>query len=213
VDEAHHMLPFGLDAGAGLNIGDQPPAIFVTVHPDALAASVLRSIGIVLIIGKQSLDLIETLSARLGRSCPQAPERGPEIGEAVYWDLRTDNAPVVITVDKPAHALKRHIRKYAEGTLGEDRSFYFTGPSRTLHLRAQNLLTFLQIGDGVDETTYRFHLANADFSTWLRKSIKDDDLADEVAQIEAQQELTFDEARRLIRTVIERRYTKSADAP
>jgi HAD superfamily hydrolase (TIGR01484 family) len=58
VDEAHHMLPYGRDAGAGLNIGDQPPAIFVTVHPDALATNVLRSIGIVLIIGKKSLDLV-----------------------------------------------------------------------------------------------------------------------------------------------------------
>ncbi len=58
MDEAHHMLPYGRDAGAGLNIGDQPPAIFVTVHPDALATNVLRSIGIVLIIGKKSLDLV-----------------------------------------------------------------------------------------------------------------------------------------------------------
>jgi hypothetical protein len=74
-------------------------------------------------------------------------------------------------------------------------------------------VTFLQIGEGVDEATYRFHLDNADFSTWLRKSIKDEDLADEVAQIEAEHEHPVDEARRLIRAVVERRYTRSVDAP
>ena len=45
VDEAHHMLPYGRDAGAGLNIGDQPPAIFVTVHPDALATTSCAASG------------------------------------------------------------------------------------------------------------------------------------------------------------------------
>ena len=47
----------------------------------------------------------------------------------------------------------RHIRKYAEGALGEDKSFYFRGPANALNLRAQNLTIFMQMADGVDDET------------------------------------------------------------
>ncbi len=212
VDEAHHMLPQGRDAGSSVSLGDQQPTIFVTVHPNALATSVLRSVGVVLIIGKDGLNLIETISERLGRSRPPLPERGPEIGEAIYWNCRTDDPPIIISVDKPTRMLKRHTRKYADGTLGEDRSFYFTGPEGALHLRAQNLMIFLQIGEGVDEATYRWHLDKAEFSSWMRTAIKDEDLADEVARVEASSKCSVDEARKRIRAAVERRYSAPADA-
>lgn len=47
----------------------------------------------------------------------------------------------------PKQARKRHTRKYAEGALGAETSFYFRGPSGALS--AQNLMIFLQIADGV----------------------------------------------------------------
>ena len=59
---------------------------------------------------------------------------------------------------KPKERQKRHARKYAEGELGEDRSFYFRGPEATLNLRAQNLSTFLQMAAGVDDRTWLHHL-------------------------------------------------------
>jgi len=37
---------------------------------------------------------------------------------------------------------RRHQRKYAEGDLGADKSFYFRGPAGALNLRAQNLTLF-----------------------------------------------------------------------
>ncbi len=210
VDEAHHMLPHERDAGAGVNLGDRPPAIFVTVHPGTLMTAVIRSIGVVLLIGKDSTGLIETLSRLFNRPCPPVPERGPEVGEAIYWDCRGDAPPVLIEVGKPKHALKRHTRKYAEGTLGEDRSFFFKGPKGALNIRAQNLMMFLQVGEGVDEDTYRHHMKQSDYSTWMRTAIKDADLADEVANIEANEGLPLDEARKLIRTAVEQRYTAPA---
>ena len=86
VDEAHHMLPRGRDAGDGVNLDAQMPTIFITVHPDTLATGALASIGTVLLIGRDSLDLIAVLSPTLDRPCPPLPERGPEVGEAVWWD-------------------------------------------------------------------------------------------------------------------------------
>jgi hypothetical protein len=210
IDEAHHMLPRGQDAGAGINLDAQVPTIFITVHPDTLALGVLRSIGTVLIIGRDSLGLVETLSRAFNRPCPPLPERGPETGEAIYWACRTDDPPRLIRADKPKGAVKRHTRKYAQGTLGEDRSFFFRGADGRLNIRAYNLAMFLDIGDGVDPDTYLFHLREGHFETWMRSSIKDDGLADEVANVAASQDAGVDEARKLVRTAVEQRYTAPA---
>jgi len=210
VDEAHHVLPRGRDAGDGVNLDGQMPSIFITVHPDTLATGALQSLGTVLIIGRDSLGLIDVLSRALGRPCPPLPDRGPEVGEAVHWECRTDAPPALIAVNKPKGAVRRHTRKYADGTLGEDRSFFFRGPDGAMRIRAQNLSMFLQVGDGVDRDTYLFHLRNGDFETWIRTSIKDDDLADEVANFAANHDLSIDEDRRLMRAAIEGRYTAPA---
>ncbi len=185
VDEAHHMLPRGRDAGDGVNLDSQTPTIFITVHPDTLATGALRSVGTVLLIGPNSLGLIEVLSHAFGRPCPALPDRAPEVGEAVYWECREDAPPILIAVGKPKGDVKRHTRKYAEGTLGADRSFFFRGPNAAQNIRAQNLSMFLQVGDGVDRDSCLFHLRNGDFETWMRTSIKDQELADDVANIAA----------------------------
>jgi hypothetical protein len=67
----------------------------------------------------------------------------------------------------------RHQRKYAEGTLGDDKSFWFRGPQDKLKLRARNLMLFLQIGDGVDAETWQWHRERGDFSRWVATSLKE----------------------------------------
>lgn len=97
--------------------------------------------------------------------------------------------------------------------MGEDRSFFFRGPEAALKIRAQNLSMFLQVGDGVDPDTYLFHLRNGDFERWMRTSIKDDGLADEVATVAANDGLPLGETRALVRSAVETRYTAPATAP
>ena len=80
---------------------------------------------------------------------------------------------------QPELQRRRHARKYSEGELGEDRSFYFRGPDGALSLRVQNLSLFLQIAAGVDDRTWLHHLRAGDYSAWIRDAIKDEDLADE----------------------------------
>ncbi len=105
---------------------------------------------------------------------------------------------------------RRHQRKYAEGELGTDKSFYFRGPEGTLNLRAQNLILFLQLADGVDDATWLYHLHQGDYSRWFRDSVNDAGLAAEAAQIEARRDLSASASRALIRSAIEQRYTLPA---
>jgi hypothetical protein len=100
----------------------------------------------------------------------------------------------------------RHLRKYAEGNL-RDRSFYFRGPDSRLNLKAQNLVIFAQIAEGIDEETWLFHLHNGDYSTWFREAVKDPYLADQTERIEHRRDLQPAETRGLIVSFIEGRYT------
>ena len=99
---------------------------------------------------------------------------------------------------------QRHLRKYAEGQLADDRSFTFRGPDGKLKLRAHNLLQFADLADGVDDDTWLYHLRGKEVARWFRHEIKDDELA---AEAEAAESLGPDESRRRIRAAIEKRYT------
>ena len=110
----------------------------------------------------------------------------------------------------PRAERRRHLRKYAEGELGVDRSFYFRGPDGKLNLRAQNLQIFLQLADGVDDETWCYHLGRGDFSRWMRDIIKDQALAGEVQRIEQAPGLSARESRSRLRQEVEERYTRSA---
>jgi hypothetical protein len=101
----------------------------------------------------------------------------------------------------------RHRRKYAEGELPPERSFYFKGPAGKLNLRAQNLIMFLQLADGIDDETWNFHFRNKDFSKWFREAIKDEVLAKETERIENLPNVGAKESKQSIRALIEERYT------
>lgn len=70
---------------------------------------------------------------------------------------------------------------------------------------------FVQIAEGVDDETWSYHLRRADYSGWIRDSIKDLELADEVAAVERGPEAEdADESRRRIREAVEARYSAPA---
>jgi hypothetical protein len=112
-----------------------------------------------------------------------------------------------VRIHAPRQHLRRHTRKYAEGELGENRSFYFRGPEGRLNLRAQNLALFLQIAEGIDDSTWLHHLRAGDYSRWLAESIKDLELAREVALIEKNEALDASESRARVKEAIDRGYT------
>jgi hypothetical protein len=129
------------------------------------------------------------------------------------WHVASDQPPLRVKVHKPKTERRRHRRKYAEGELPPDRSFFSRGPQGALNLRAQNLALFLQLADGVDDDTWDYHLRQGDYSRWFRDCIKDDDLAAATIQVEQMGAPSPQESRALIRTAIEREYIPLAGGP
>jgi hypothetical protein len=123
------------------------------------------------------------------------------------WTRQSDRAPFKLRVLPGRTERQRHLRKYADGDLGRDRSFYFTGPQRRLKLQAQNLMMFMQLADGVDDDTWEYHLKKGDYSRWFRNAIKDEDLAAVAEQVERNNGVSPEESRKAIREAIEQKYT------
>jgi hypothetical protein len=213
LDEAHHLAPAERPAGVTLP-RELHATILVTVHPDQLASEVLATVDIVAAVGDAPASTIRQFCAGLGIAPPRLPaDDRIEAGEALLWERSSGRGPTRVEVVQPELQRRRHARKYSEGELGEDRSFYFRGPDGALSLRAQNLSLFLQIAAGVDDGTWLHHLRAGDYSAWIRDAIKDQDLAEEVAAVERDRELDPNDSRARIKEAVDRRYTGPASEP
>jgi hypothetical protein len=212
MDEAHHLLPAERDVSATASLDSLPPVILVTVDPATLAVDALRRVDDIFAVGDKAAEAIAGFARALSIPAPDLPRDPPAKGEALFWRRRAGNRAQIMKPHAPAEKAERHIRKYAEGALGEDKSFYFRGPANALNLRAQNLTIFMQMADGVDDETWLHHLQANDYSRWVREAIKDDQLADELQQIEGQPAQDPGATRRSVREAIERKYTAPASA-
>lgn len=207
LDEIHHCLPAKWEAAPITLPRELPAAIGVTVHPDQVAADFLALVSTVVGVGDGAAAAINTFCRSTDRKAPpnlSAPDRGRVIV------LDYSGEAKVLTASAPREKQQRHVRKYAQGELGEDRSFYFRGPDGTLNLRAQNLAIFLQLAAGVDERTWLHHLREGAYSRWFREAIKDEELAGEAESVEADTSLTVEESRARIKESVDRRYTAPA---
>jgi HAD superfamily hydrolase (TIGR01484 family) len=212
IDEAHHLLPAALDS-ASLTIPKELTTFaLVTVHPDQVARAILSSTNGLLAIGPNPASVIAQFSAGAGKDLRPSslPDPPREAGEVIAWWFCESPQPVKVKVEPAKTELRRHRRKYAAGELGEDKSFYFRGPEGKLNLRAQNLKTFTQIAEGVDEDTWTHHLRQGDYSKWLRDAVKDAEVAEEVARIEKNSQLNASESRAQILDAIRKHYTAPA---
>jgi len=97
-----------------------------------------------------------------------------------------------------------------QGELSPEQSFYFRGPQQKLNLRAQNLMTFLQLGEGVDDETWLYHARRGDYSRWFLTMIKDEELAASAREIEQDRREGARESRKRLRAAVESRYTAAA---
>jgi hydroxymethylpyrimidine pyrophosphatase-like HAD family hydrolase len=204
IDEAHHLLPTKRsDAGQTLN-EDVLAVILITVHPESISSEVLKSVGTIVALGTE--EVILRFCEAVGEESPAAVT-SPAEDEVIVWKRKSGRPPHPFRPALPKQTHKRHTRKYAEGSLGADRSFYFRGPNNELNLRAHNLMLFLQIADGVDDGTWMHHLKRGDYSTWFGDVIKDRELAHEAAGVEADETLNAEESRKKLSDAVSRRYT------
>lgn len=212
IDEAHHLLPGGGHPSEHHHPAELHGTVMITVHPESVAPRALETVAVLLAVGKHPGKTIAAFCKAAGVKAPRVPDVNTlPSGDAVLWRVGAD-AAVVVHTEPPKSERKRHSRKYAEGNLGPDRSFYFRGPEGKLNLKAHNLVLFLQMADGVDDETWEFHLQHGEYSRWLRDEVKDPGLAEEVAAVE-EEAGDPTESRAAVRAAIEKRYTLPADKP
>ena len=209
IDEVHHCLPAKWDPAPIALPRELPAVVAVTVHPEQVAPDFLALVSSVVGVGDGARQAIEKFCSATGQRAPALPG-GLQKGHLLL--RRADGSVQVLKASAPKEKQQRHIRKYAEGELGEDKSFYFRGPDGKLNLRAQNLGIFLQLAAGVDDETWLHHLRQGGYSQWLAEAIKDDELADEVSLIETDASLSAKDSRERVKELIERRYTAPAKA-
>jgi len=208
IDEAHHLFPAeGATASELVRHGGDPAGL-ITLDAQELPRPV-RSI--ITAVVSTDLGALESALAMVGQGVAVSLDAAGaplERGEAALARLDGDGHPVVtrFQVGRRKLAHRRHVRKYVEGELPPERSFFFRGPASALNLRAPNLTRFCELADGVDEGTWDHHRRQGDYSRWLRDMVKDPELADEIAVLEAGPQAPA-ESRRAVLTAVRRRYS------
>jgi HAD superfamily hydrolase (TIGR01484 family) len=212
VDEAHHVLPKELANAENVIPKDPESLVLVTVHPDSVSPAILKSVNGIIAVGAEPQAVLDGFNKNTGGNLLwNASQLAPnQTGTLLVWKLCDGCVPQTVKLEPGKGERRRHHRKYAEGTLGEDRSFYFRGPFGRLNLRAQNMNLFAQIAEGVDEDTWQFHRVHGDYSRWLRETIKDGEFAGVVESIEKNNSLDAKESRRQIVEVVRKHYTAPA---
>lgn len=205
IDEAHHMLPPEWIPSSATIMNGINNMILITVHPAHVAPAILRRVNVAIAVGESQEHVIQEFARVAGARVPE-PTKAVDTRRSLVW-MRDSQQIRYVQLISPTIKRQRHKRNYSVGELGEDHSFYFRGPESKLNLRAQNLMLFLQIAEGVDDQTWDFHLRNGDYSKWLRDVIKDRELAAEVQEIEKNATLDPRLSKDRIRSAIQQRYT------
>jgi len=164
VDEAHHALPVPSNTLAPIDFG--PSVFLITTRPELIAPSALASVEVVIAVGDDPGGTISSTRTILGETEPASEITldHAHTGTAVVWKRSAPEQQLVIATASPTGERRRHIRKYAEGELAPEKSFYFKGPENKQNLRAQNLMTFIALADGIDDETWLHHLKQHDYS-------------------------------------------------
>jgi len=211
VDEAHHVIPAAAQAAMLASPRQLAGGILISSEPKSLSRSFLRAVRYVITVGAAAAESLRAYCEAVQAPAPGVAGPVPSSGHALFWDRASSQPAQTVPIESPSHEHQRHIRKYAQGNLGEDKSFYFRGSNGALNLRAQNLTLFLQMAEGVDDGTWLYHLKRHDYSRWFIEAIKDEDLASEARQLEERLASDARQSRRAMRELIARRYTAPAD--
>jgi hydroxymethylpyrimidine pyrophosphatase-like HAD family hydrolase len=206
VDEAHHMLPDTWGHTASVLPQQLHETILVTVHPERVAQDILAPIDVVVAIGHSPEQTLAKYAEATERTLAWPVDLAYQPDRVVVWFSADGHAPFAMQAQPGRAERIRHHRKYAEGNL-RWHSFYFRGPDKRHNLKAQNLIIFCQIAQGIDESTWMYHLRRGDYSSWFRHAIKDPRLADETERIEGRTDLAPWQTRQMIVELVNARYT------
>jgi HAD superfamily hydrolase (TIGR01484 family) len=209
-DEAHHLFPADWDS-AGITLPQYlETGLLITVHPREVSPAVLKNVNLALAVGDAPSEALQQLASTRDLKLPMHDSSSLAQGQALMWrPTQPDIPPARVVLEQARTMRQRHIRKYAEGLLAPERSFYFRGKEGKLKLRAHNLIIFIELAEGVDDETWLHHLRQHDYSRWFKEMIGDHELAAETETVESQAGLSPGESKKRVTAAIERRYTKS----
>jgi HAD superfamily hydrolase (TIGR01484 family) len=210
VDEAHHVMPADWQPTDLVLPQRLDGFLMVSVSPALIAPAAVKLVDSVIVLGDKPREMLREFAAAKAMAPPALDVTKIPQGQALLWNAGDE--PELVVLEPTKTDRRRHLRKYAEGSLGDDRAFWFRGPENKLKLRAQNLITFLDLADGVDEETWLHHWQKGEISDWLRRCVKDDELADNVAAVEREARDDATQSRERVRELIEAQYTAPADA-
>lgn len=210
IDEAHHLMPPAWAPAKLVLPKELWGTVMITTKPEHVSPAVLTAADVVIAIGKGAEEALHNYARCVSLPLPAIGDGQVERGEGLFWRRRAGEAPLWFRSAPSKAERRRHIRKYAEGQMDEDRNFFFRGPEGKLNLRAQNLNIFLQMAEGVDDETWLFHLRRGDVARWFREAVKDAAMAEEAEAIARDAALGPRESRGRIRAIVERRYTAAA---
>jgi hydroxymethylpyrimidine pyrophosphatase-like HAD family hydrolase/GTPase SAR1 family protein len=193
MDEAHHMVPKEHEESFFNFPADFHNFLVITTKPDLICHSFLKRINIAMTIGELPDQAMSSFADLTGRNIAIPENVVFNIGEILVWQKGGNDARLFKS-DMPIQFLFRHKRKYATGDMAEN-SFIFKGPDHKLNLKANNLLTFIQMAE--------------DYSKWFRNSVKDEGLARLAEKIE-DTEHNANLSRKAIFQLINERYTAPA---
>ena len=206
-DEAHHLIPTGAEHSFFNIPKDLNNFMLVTTEPKLINRSILSHTDIIIAMGDQAEDLLIQYASIKKVAMPELAVKVLAKGEAWVWDDLNAN-PFPLRLEKPTQLLQRHKKKYTSGDM-KDKSFYFTGQEKKLNLKANNLMIFIQMAEGVDDDTWLYHLGKNEYSGWFRDALHDDELADITEQIEMK-EPDPSKSKKAILDLVKEKYTASA---
>lgn len=209
IDEAHHVLQAQVDSGELVLPRRLHSLVLVTLYPDRLPRSIVESVDLVIAVGADQDAALGAFARAANVAAPATPKTDGD-GDLLVWWRREPGPPRQVLLLPGRLERRRHQRKYMQGELREEDRFHFRGPTGKLDLVARNLEMFLQLADGVDDDTWRYHLQRDDYANWFRSAIKNPELAEAASAIARDETLDPRVSRQRIRQEIEERYSLAA---
>jgi HAD superfamily hydrolase (TIGR01484 family) len=210
IDEAHYPLPAKWEPIGELPLKDLRSVMYITAFIEQFPEEILKTADLFIAIGDDPLASLAKYCELLGEGTPDvAPPLDQKEHRALAW-WRGAGKPEWFRRLPPKSEHQRHRHGYLEGDMDPEHRFYFRGPKGELNLPAQNLRLFMQVGEGVDDDTWLYHLREGDYDRWFRNVIKDEGLAETAEKLRSNGHASADESRRQIFDCIRQKYEKEA---
>ena len=208
VDEAHYPISGSWKPIDELHLEDFRSVMYVTAFPEQMPRNVLSAVDLFVAISDEPDKLLQKYCELLGEEAPKLePPADVEEHRAIAW-WRGKGLPFWFRRLPPRGEHQRHQHQYFDGDMDPENRFYFRGPKGALNLAADNLRTFMQLAEGVDEETWVYHLKRGDYARWFRDKIQDQELTAETEQLERADDVSPQDSRQRVLEMIRKLYVK-----